>query len=145
METGCRNMAATQKITYLTVVSYSLLHTVFRYDVPSGHNTKRHRQTTDRQTTDRRHGVPKARSIIRSATKPSLDSCKQTKVEVSATIPVPLVFWLSITAWSRIFHPLLYGADNSSLAFSVAPKIPLMMVLIKLMNSRLQFEIDTRY
>ena len=55
-------MAATQKINFLTLVSYSLLQTVFRQDVPFRHNTKRHRQTTDR-----RHSVPKARPIVRSA------------------------------------------------------------------------------
>jgi len=46
-------MAVTQKINFLTLVSYSLLQTVFSWDVPFRHNmpTKRHRQTTDRQTT----------------------------------------------------------------------------------------------
>ena len=64
-ETGSRNMAATQKINFLTLVSYSLLKTVFSWDVPFRHNTKRHR----RQTTDGRHTVPKARPIVRSAKK----------------------------------------------------------------------------
>jgi len=38
------------------------------------------------------------------------------------------VFWPSITALSRIFHLLQYGADNSSLAFSIAPylSVPLL-------------------
>ena len=38
-ETGSRNMAATQKMNFLTLVSYSLLHTLFCYDVPFRHNT----------------------------------------------------------------------------------------------------------
>ena len=38
-----------KKINFLTLVSYSLLQTVFNEDVPFCHNTKRHRQT-DRQT-----------------------------------------------------------------------------------------------
>jgi len=44
-----------KKINFLTLVSYSLLQTVFSYDVPFCHNTKRHRQTdkqTDRRQTD---------------------------------------------------------------------------------------------
>jgi len=65
-ETGSRNMAATEKINFLTLISYSLLQTVFRYDVPFRHNTKRHRQTTtDRRQTTK--SVPKARPIVRSA------------------------------------------------------------------------------
>ena len=44
-------MAATQKMNFLTLVSYSLLQTLFRQDVPFCHNTNRHRQT-DRQTND---------------------------------------------------------------------------------------------
>jgi len=51
-----------QKINSLTLVSYSLLQTVFNWDVPFRHNTKRHRQQTDRW-----HIVPKARPIVRSA------------------------------------------------------------------------------
>ena len=44
-------MAATQKINFLTLVSYSLLQTLFRQDVQFRHNTKRYRrQTDDRQT-----------------------------------------------------------------------------------------------
>jgi len=41
-----------KKINFLTLVSYSLLQTVFRSDVPFCHNTKRHRRqmTDDRQT-----------------------------------------------------------------------------------------------
>ena len=68
-ETGSRNMAATKKVNFLTLVSYSLLQTDFSYNVPFCHNTKRHRETTDRQT-DRRHIVPKARPIVRSANDP---------------------------------------------------------------------------
>jgi len=75
------------------------------------------------------------------------------KLEVNVTIPFPQVFWLSITAWSRIFHPcslvpiiavphfpppviwcryfqscifhpcIFDGADNSSLAFSPTPSL----------------------
>jgi len=53
-ETGSRNMAATPKINFLTLVFYSLLQKVFHYDVLFRHNTKRHRpQKTDRQTDDR--------------------------------------------------------------------------------------------
>ena len=41
-------------MNFLTLVSYSLLQTLFGYDAPFCHNTKRYRQTDDRrQTTDR--------------------------------------------------------------------------------------------
>ena len=50
-ETGSRNIPTTQKMNFLALVSYSLLQTVFRWDVPFRHNTKRHRRQTDRQTT----------------------------------------------------------------------------------------------
>jgi len=43
-----------KKINFSTVVFYSFLQTVFSWDVPFRHNTKRHRRQTDRQT-DKRH------------------------------------------------------------------------------------------
>jgi len=39
---------------------------------PFCQDTKRHRRQTDRQTTDRRHAVPKARPIVRSAKNDTL-------------------------------------------------------------------------
>ena len=44
-KTRSRNMATTQKINFLTLVSYSLLQTVFRQDIPFRHNTKHYIQT----------------------------------------------------------------------------------------------------
>ena len=67
-------MAATPKMNSLTLISYSLLRTLFRQDVPFRHNTKRYRQTDDRQTDrqtddtscqrlDRQYGRPKTSSF----------------------------------------------------------------------------------
>ena len=54
-------MAVTQKINFLTLVSYSLLQTLFRLDIPFCHNTKRHRETTDdRQMTQCTKGSTKS-------------------------------------------------------------------------------------
>ena len=60
-------MAATQKFDFLTLVSYSLLQTVLAktYRFATIQNVTD--RDTDRQTTDRRHSVPKARLIVRSA------------------------------------------------------------------------------
>ena len=63
-ETGSRNMAATHKINFLTLVSYSLLQTVFSYRFATIQNV-----TDRRQTTDRRQCMPKARLVVRSAKK----------------------------------------------------------------------------
>jgi len=54
-------MALTQKINFLTMVSYSLLQTVFArtYRFATVQNV-----TDRRQTTDRRHSVPNARPIV---------------------------------------------------------------------------------
>jgi len=43
-------MAATEKINFSTLVSYSFVQTVFSWDLPFCHTTKRHRRQTDRQT-----------------------------------------------------------------------------------------------
>ena len=73
-------MAATPKMNFLTLVSYSLLQTLFVQDAPFCHNTKRHRrQTEDRQTTDdtlyhrldRQYGRPK---IDKMSIKPDIYS-----------------------------------------------------------------------
>ena len=56
-------MAATQKMNFLTLVSYSLLQTLFRTVSPQYKTS----QTDRRQTDDRRHIVPKARPRVRSA------------------------------------------------------------------------------
>jgi len=58
-------MAATQKINFLTLVSYSLLQTVLF--LAKTYRFATIQNVTDRQQTDRRHSVPKARLIVRSA------------------------------------------------------------------------------
>ena len=68
-KTGSRNMAATQKINFLThaVPIHSFRHFFARtYRFATIQNVTDDRQTDDRQT-DRRHIVPKARPIVRSA------------------------------------------------------------------------------
>ena len=107
-------MVATQKINFLTLVSYSLLQTVFL----RGRTVLPQYKTLQTTTDDRRQSVPKARPIVRSAKNRSIFSEDMDKSIVSpffdSWCSVPLHCYQNLTLPNVPTRCLLPGNQTTA-------------------------------